>query len=162
MSSVSTTSDSASASKYCESPPSNGSAYSSILDFLGKEESFPSYVNFIIGVLIETKEEISELNRRCNAILLENKVLKEENDSLKSQLEELLSSFKVIDSKADRSSLSLPPDADRPLEIDYDLKHSNWSCLVPWIVLVMTFNASRLFLIIWTLSVFLLSSIAWV
>ncbi|VDO52699.1 unnamed protein product [Haemonchus placei] len=125
MSSVSPTSDSALASKYCDSPSSNGSAYSSILDRLGKEESLPSYAKFIIGVLIETKEEISELNRRCNAILLENKVLKEENDSLKSQLGKLLSSFKVIDSKADRSGLSLPPDADRkPLEIDYDLKRS--------------------------------------
>ncbi|VDO50771.1 unnamed protein product [Haemonchus placei] len=76
--------------------------------------------------------KVLKLQATFTGVGREKKVLKEENDSLKSHFEKLLSSFKVIDSKADRSSLSLPPDADRkPLEVGYDLKRSTVVAGVP-------------------------------
>ncbi|KAK6018564.1 hypothetical protein OSTOST_15843, partial [Ostertagia ostertagi] len=125
MSSV-LTSVSTSASKFSDNYSCNESTYSDLLERLGKEESLPSYVKFIIGVLVDTKEELSELNRRCNAILVENQALRNENDSLKSQLRSLLSTVEASDSKAVCScpSQSIGADDRKSPEVDTDLKRS--------------------------------------
>ncbi|KAK6019291.1 hypothetical protein OSTOST_15079, partial [Ostertagia ostertagi] len=96
-----------------------------LLKRLEAQESLPSYIKLLIGVLIETKKEISDLSRLCDSILAENKVLREENESLKSQLNILLPSPGVSASKEFSSSSSQTQNADSSSsKIDPDMSRS--------------------------------------
>ncbi|KAK6024464.1 hypothetical protein OSTOST_09723, partial [Ostertagia ostertagi] len=125
MKSASFAVDSTSAGRNRQNSLFDGVDSPDLLKRLEAQESLPSYIKLLIGVLIETKKEISDLSRLCDSILAENKVLREENESLKSQLNILLPSPGVSASKEFSSSSSQTQNADSSSsKIDPDMSRS--------------------------------------
>ncbi|XGW28756.1 hypothetical protein V3C99_008503 [Haemonchus contortus] len=109
----------------CNLPSIGGDTCTDLLKRLEAEESLPSYVKLIIGVLIETKMEISDLNNLCKTILAENKVLREENNLLRSQLNSSSSSEIPTKEPSSSSQSAVAHDAGRTFpKIDPDLSRS--------------------------------------
>ncbi|XGW29149.1 hypothetical protein V3C99_008724 [Haemonchus contortus] len=56
------------------------------------DRDMPPYMKVVIDVLLDTKRELLDVIKRSDAILEENRKLREENFALKSQVEDLLAS----------------------------------------------------------------------
>ncbi|KAK6024626.1 hypothetical protein OSTOST_09561, partial [Ostertagia ostertagi] len=56
------------------------------------DQDMPPYMRVVIDVLLDTRRELLDVIKRSDAILEENRKLREENFALKSQIEDLLTS----------------------------------------------------------------------
>ena len=60
------------------------------LQCLMSDNSVPDYMRLIIEIMVDTKRELMEMNRKTTAILEENAILRQENLVLKQKVDDLL------------------------------------------------------------------------